>query len=323
MGTGGGLRFAQANLDPRFFFLNGDSLLDINLLDLSARAGDADATLALRSMPDISRYGEVELAPSGRIIRFAERSSRGGAGLINGGVGYFSRRILEAIPEGREVSIEREVYPRLVELRKLNGRVYDRPFIDIGVPDDYALAQTKVPALLRRGAVIFDRDGVLNEDIGYAYRADQIRWIEEAKAAVKHVNDAGLLALVATNQSGVARGYYGEDEVKALHRWMIGELRAAGANIDGIVYCPYHPEGSVESYRQASPMRKPAPGMIQALIAQHRVDRLRCALIGDKTTDIEAATAAGIQGVRYQGGSLLRLVEQVVARLVSPASIEP
>jgi len=189
--------------------------------------------------------------------------------------------------------------------------------------DDYALAQTKVPALLRRGAVIFDRDGVLNEDVGYAYRPDQIRWIEGAEAAVKHVNDAGLLALVATNQAGVARGYYGEDEVNALHRWMIGELRGAGANIDGILYCPYHAEGSVESYRQASPMRKPAPGMIHALIAQHGVDRFRCVLIGDNATDIEAATAAGILGVRYEGGSLLPLVKQVVTRLVSPASIEP
>nr|WP_255663162.1 HAD-IIIA family hydrolase [Komagataeibacter sp. FNDCR2] len=320
MGTGGALRLAAHVIDDRFFFLNGDSLLDINLQDLSAHSQSAPATLALRWMPDVDRYGEVTLDKTGTVTRFVQRSERHGRGLINGGVGYFSREILDFIsPEG-EISIEKDVYPRLVERRLLKGRAYDRPFIDIGVPEDYALAQTKVMALLRRGAVIFDRDGVLNHDIAYAHRPDQIQWIDDAIAAVKHVNDAGLLALIATNQAGVAHGYYSEADVHSLHQWMIQQLHNGGANIDGIAYCPYHPAGAVEAYRRVSPMRKPAPGMLLQLMKDYNVDRARTVMIGNADSDMAAAASAGIKGIFFTGGSLLDVVKPVVAQLVADAS---
>jgi D-glycero-D-manno-heptose 1,7-bisphosphate phosphatase len=166
-----------------------------------------------------------------------------------------------------------------------------------------------------RGAIIFDRDGVLNRDVGYAHRPDQIEWVEGAIAAVKAVNDAGLFAFVATNQSGVARGYYGEAEVAALHQWMSEAMGAQGAHIDAFVYSPFHPEGSVERFRQDTDCRKPGPGMILDLLARFPVDRSRTVLIGDKASDLEAAQAAGIEGLLFQGGDLHQLVRPVLARL--------
>jgi D-glycero-D-manno-heptose 1,7-bisphosphate phosphatase len=317
LGTGGAIRFAAEHLSPSFLFLNGDSLFDINLHDLMSVSDDLTAILALRQMPDISRYGPAELATNGRITNFSERPLRGGPGLINGGVGYFSRHILDWIPAGRAVSIEREVYPKLAAEGLLGGRVYDRPFIDIGIPADYALAQTQLPELLRRGAIIFDRDGVLNEDIAYAHRPDQVRWIEGAREAIKYVNDAGLLALVATNQAGIAHGHYTEQDMHILHRWMVEQMRALGANLDGIAHCPFHSEGVIEAYRQDSPMRKPAPGMLLALMADHGVNPARCVMIGDRDTDMAAAAAAGIDGVLFTSGSLLETVKPIVAQLAS------
>lgn len=312
MGTGGALRFAQEYLAPSFFFLNGDSLFDINILDLSFHSGDADAILALRSVPDVSRYGTVELAPDGRITRFAERSPESVAGVINGGVGYLSRRILEAIPEYSAISIEREVYPRLAELGRLNGRVYDRPLIDIGVPEEYSLAQINLPKLLRRGAIIFGHDAILNEDVVHDHQPGPIRWTEDAKAAIKLINDAGLLALLAINRSGAAQGCCGMIDANALHRRMIAELRVVGANIDGIACCPDHALGMVDAYGPVSLMRGSTAGTIDALIERQKVDRSRCALIGRGAMDIEAATAVGIKGVCYENGRLFTAVKQVV-----------
>ncbi len=168
-----------------------------------------------------------------------------------------------------------------------------------------------------RGAVIFDRDGVLNEDVGYAYRPDQIRWVDGAKAAVKAVNDAGLYAFVATNQSGVARGYYTEADVVALHDWMAAELARSGARIDAFVYSPYHLEGTVEAYRRPSPCRKPGPGMILDLLARFPVDPAWTLMIGDKPSDMEAAAAAGIEGLLFAGGSVLDAITPWMRQLAA------
>jgi D-glycero-D-manno-heptose 1,7-bisphosphate phosphatase len=166
-----------------------------------------------------------------------------------------------------------------------------------------------------RGAVIFDRDGVLNKDVGYAYRPDQIEWVEGAVAAVKAVNDAGLYAFVATNQSGVARGYYTEADVEALHAWMNAELAKHGARIDAFAYCPHHVDGTVEGYAKACDWRKPGPGMILSLLRRFPVDPARAVMIGDNESDMAAAEAAGIVGVRFEGGSLVEAIMPVIERL--------
>jgi D-glycero-D-manno-heptose 1,7-bisphosphate phosphatase len=170
----------------------------------------------------------------------------------------------------------------------------------------------------RRGAVIFDRDGTLNVDVGYAHRPDQIVWIEDAAKAVRACNEAGLFTFVATNQSGVARGYYTEDEVKALHRWMYLQLMDKGARIDAFLFSPFHPEATQPAYRRESDCRKPGPGMIQDLMARFPIDPARTVMIGDKDTDVQAAQAAGIAGYKYEGGSLLAFVKPVLARITGP-----
>jgi D-glycero-D-manno-heptose 1,7-bisphosphate phosphatase len=313
LGTAGALKHAIDALADRFFLLNGDSLFDINLWDL-ALAYRGAATLALRQNPDVSRYGPAELEGD-RITAFSPRSEVGGAGLINGGVGVFSKSVLDLVPSQRPWSLEQDVYPALARSDRLYGRVYDRPFLDIGVPDDFARAQTWVPQVLRRGAVIFDRDGVLNKDVGYAHRPDQIVWIEGAIAAIKAINDSGLLALIATNQSGVAHGYYAEADVVALHAWMNASLMAQGAHIDGFAYSPYHPEAKLDAYRRPSDCRKPGPGMVLHLIEKFNLDPARCVMIGDRNSDVAAAEAAGIEGVLFEGGDLYSRLQPWIGRL--------
>jgi D-glycero-D-manno-heptose 1,7-bisphosphate phosphatase len=177
------------------------------------------------------------------------------------------------------------------------------------------LPQSPGPTL--RGAVIFDRDGVLNEDVAYAYQPAQIRWVEGAMAAVRSVNDAGLYAFVATNQSGVARGYYTEADVVALHDWMNAELaRIAGAHIDAFVFSPFHPEATLEAYRRDSNCRKPKPGMILELLDRFPVDPARTVMIGDNPSDVAAAHAAGVEGLLFQGGSVLAALAPFLPRLV-------
>ena len=166
---------------------------------------------------------------------------------------------------------------------------------------------------MSRGAVFFDRDGVLNKDVAYAHRRDQIEWTPGAAEAVRLANAVGRLVFVVTNQSGVARGLFDEAAVQALHRWMGDELAAQGARIDGWRYCPHHPDGVVPAYARESEDRKPAPGMILSLMAEHDVDPARSFLIGDMERDVQAAEAAGMPGLLFDGGDLPALVARGLA----------
>jgi D-glycero-D-manno-heptose 1,7-bisphosphate phosphatase len=157
---------------------------------------------------------------------------------------------------------------------------------------------------VRRPAVFFDRDGVLNKDVGYLFEKDRLVWVDGAREAVKAVNDLGYYAFVVTNQSGVARGLYDEAQVHELHGWMAEELARIGARIDAFEYCPYHPDGTVERYRRVSRRRKPSPGMINDLMGRFPVDVERSFLIGDQPTDLEAARGAGLKGYLFSGSNL-------------------
>jgi D-glycero-D-manno-heptose 1,7-bisphosphate phosphatase len=161
-------------------------------------------------------------------------------------------------------------------------------------------------------AVFFDRDGVLNIDHGYVARREDFQWIEGAIAAVRALNEAGYYVFVATNQSGIARGLYTENEMRALHAHMSEELARAGARIDDIRFCPFHPEGTVETYRRTSDWRKPGPGMILDLMEKWPVERERSVLIGDKEADMKAARAAGIRGLLFSGGNLEDFVRREI-----------
>ena len=133
-----------------------------------------------------------------------------------------------------------------------------------------------------------------------------------AAKAIRRLNDAGYFVFFFTNQSGVARGYYTEEELNALHDWMRGELLAQGAVVDDVRYCPHHPEGTVAGYLEDHHWRKPAPGMIFDLMQHWPVQRRGSFVIGDRASDIEAGKAAGLPGFLFAGGDLDVFVASVL-----------
>jgi D-glycero-D-manno-heptose 1,7-bisphosphate phosphatase len=310
-GTGGALWYARHLLQDTFLLINGDSWFDTNLARFMAAAAASEAAgcVLLRSMDDCTRYGTVELRGNS-ITSFREKASVRARGIISSGIYVLDKSALTMLSPN--CSIEVDILPALVERELFAGHVLDGYFIDIGIPADYARAGEEVPRRLMRPAIFFHRNGIRNKDLGWVGDMDRFQWIPGAREAVRFVNDAGFHAFVVTNQAGVARGLYSEADIEHLHRCMVQDLLVEGATIDDFRYCPYHPAGVLETYRRDSSWRKPAPGMIQNLLAHWNVKAGRCILVGDKKSDIEAARAAGLQGKLFPGGNLLEFLEPLV-----------
>ena len=304
-GTGGALYHARHLLAERFILCNGDSWLDANLAHMLAAASADPAEVAgrmlLRSLPDASRYGVVDLAGE-RITGFRERPDPGAPGTINAGIYLLNRSVLDHITP--VCSLERDVLPALAAAGRLRGTVAAGYFIDIGIPTDFDRAQTEIPAKLHRPALCLDRDGVINHDHGYVGSRERFEFVPGAKVAVRRAVDAGWHVFIVTNQSGIARGFYTEADFAALMDWVADEMRAAGATIDDMRHCPTHPEAPLAAYRRADTWRKPGPGMLLDLIQRWELTPQRCLMIGDQPTDLAAAAAAGVAGHLFAGDNL-------------------
>jgi D-glycero-D-manno-heptose 1,7-bisphosphate phosphatase len=146
-------------------------------------------------------------------------------------------------------------------------------------------------------AVFLDRDGTINEEVGYITHVDRLTLLPRTAGAIKLINANGFKAVVVTNQSGVARGMFPESLVEEVHRRLEDLLRADGAYLDGIYYCPHHPDFGPPEYRKRCTCRKPGTGMIERACNDLGIDPTRSYMIGDRITDVEFAHKIGAKGI--------------------------
>ena len=165
-----------------------------------------------------------------------------------------------------------------------------------------------------RSAIFLDRDGVINIDKNYVYKISDFEWTKEAKNAIKYINEKGYLVFIVTNQSGISKGYYSEDDVKTLHNFINFELKKIGAKVDEFFYSPYHPKGKIIEYNNLSHLRKPNTGMLELACNKWPIDRNKSILIGDKIIDMQCAKNFGITGYLFDDKEmdLLSFIKNIV-----------
>src|SRR5215467_9345059 len=149
----------------------------------------------------------------------------------------------------------------------------------------------------RRPGVLLDRDGTIIVDHGYVGSVDRVEFIEGAPEAIAMLNRAAIPVALVTNQAGVARGFYGIDDVSSVHHYIADHLAGYGAHIDCYLFCPYHPDGVVEAFARTSEDRKPRPGMARAAAAALGLDLAASWVVGDRPEDIGLAEAVGASAI--------------------------
>ncbi|MDT8424328.1 MAG: D-glycero-beta-D-manno-heptose 1,7-bisphosphate 7-phosphatase [Desulfuromonadales bacterium] len=172
----------------------------------------------------------------------------------------------------------------------------------------------ELPTNTVRRAVFLDRDGTINVEKDYLHRIADFEFIPGVPEAIRRFNEAGFLVIVVSNQSGIGRGYYSEQDVETLHRHIRQELADCDTHIDAFYFCPHHPEQGEGAYRIDCDCRKGAPGMLLQAAREHAIDPGRSFMIGDKLADIEAGTAAGCRPILVRTGYGAQDEARVLAR---------
>lgn len=294
--TGGAIvKAAQLIRGDRFLVLNGDTLFDIDLAQLceAHSAHNAHLTVALRQVPDTSRYGAVT-CEQGRIVAFREKNDSFGAGTINGGIYVVDKVWLMAQTLPVKFSFEKELMQPLAGQNGFCGVTSEGYFIDIGIPEDYYRAQREFVNLFPADEFLFlDRDGVLNTHIlgDYVRNWSMWEWIPGVLPKMAALSQRYKRIFLVSNQQGVGKGCMSQGDLDDIHCRMMSDITAAGGRIDRIYTC-------TELESSNSPMRKPDIGM--ALQAQHdfpEVDFSRSVMVGDNMTDMLFARNAQLRAV--------------------------
>lgn len=291
--TGGAVKRALGRCRADWVFvLNGDTWLDVDFAAMEATAADApdgvSAVIAVKRMRDFERYGTVDVDADGALTAFREKRPCE-EGLINAGVYLLRGDALDGMPE--KFSLESDYFERVVGDGALRAVECDAGFIDIGVPEDYELAQTMLAPLAKSWKLaMFDRDGTINVDTGHLHEPEKLELIPSTIDIMRgYSDDPDYKVVVVTNQAGIAKGLYTEADMHHLHRYMEGELEGVGVHVDAWYFCPHHPD-----YTGPCDCRKPAPGMLLAAMRDFDAFPGNCVMYGDMPSDEFAASGIDV-----------------------------
>lgn len=292
--TGGAVKRALSRCESDWVFvLNGDTWLDVDFELIEAAAANVpdsiSAVIAVKRMRDFERYGTVDVDAAGSLTAFHEKRPCE-EGLINAGVYLLRRDALNNMPE--KFSLESDYFECVVCDGALRAVECIGGFIDIGVPEDYELAQTMLAPLARSWKLaMFDRDGTINVDTGHLHEPEKLELIPSTVDIMRgYTDDPDYKVVVVTNQAGIAKGLYTEADMHRLHRYMEDELERLGVHVDAWYFCPHHPD-----YTGPCECRKPAPGMLMTAISDFDAKSCDCVMYGDKSSDESAAKVINVK----------------------------
>lgn len=323
LGTVGGIKAIEERIEGDFLVLYGDVMVNMDLPRLISFHHEKKSECTLVLHPNDHPYDSdlVEMDQDCRITAFHPKPHASDIfyrNLVNAGLYLFTKKILKHLETGRKADFGREVFPRICRDIRMYGYNTSEYLKDMGTPDrlesvtrDYLSGKIERRSYrYPQKAVFLDRDGVLNVDNDLISSPEQFELLPGTEEAIKKLNHSDFLAVVATNQSVVARNLCSEEGLRQIHNKLETLLGNKHAKLDAIYYCPHHPDkGFPEenpAYKIECTCRKPKPGMLLAASTDFNIDLSSSFFIGDDQRDVEAGKAAGVTTVGVMTGKGLR-----------------
>lgn len=289
LGTGGAILNAYNYLNDTFFVINGDTFFDIDYSIIEDFGSNKPVTLALRYTNNIERYGFVDIDDNFTINSFIEKGSLPKDkvdGYINGGIYYIHKSALNSYANdfnGEFISLETQIFPKLLKEKKLYGLPLGGCFIDIGIPEDYYRAQDLIPKWIEqeiKPALFIDKDGTLIENTEYPHGRN-FKIIEDTIDIVRKYSSKNYYIVMITNQAGIGKGKFTLEQMKEGFDGINEFYKSQGLKFDDIEFCPYHKDSVIKEYAYDTLLRKPNPGMILKACEKLKIDLKKSIMIGD------------------------------------------
>lgn len=319
LGTAGSLYFLKDKLKENFVFLLADVFIDIDFEKMEQYhiANNADVTLLTH--PNGHPFDSDLIVEEDGVVKAFDyksndRTTYNYKNLVNAGVMIFSPSVFKYLTELRKYNYEKDIIVPLINEGKVVSYKSSEYAKDMGTPERYRRVQEDYNSGIcdaknlanKQKAIFLDRDGTINEYVGFLRKEEDFRLIPGVSEAIKKINNSGYLAIVVTNQPVIARGEVTEEELEEIHKKMETLLGLDGAYIDDIYYCPHHPdkgfEGEIPELKIECDCRKPKTGMLEKAAREHNIDLSSSIMIGDSTLDIKMAENAGMQSILLKTG---------------------
>ena len=307
MGTGGALLNLKKEKVNDFILVNGDTIFDVNINNLIKSCGGKKiGSVALApNKKNTNNYKLNSLSVKNNKLVYQKKGK-----LMNGGVYFFKKKILKMIPK-KNFSLENDFLPNLINKKLLIGKVYKDFFLDIGTPKYLKISEKKLKNYFKKPAAFLDRDGVINHDFGYVHKKKDFKFKKGVIEGLKYLSKKNYLIFIVTNQAGIAKGIFKEEDFLKLQFYVSKKLFKHNVLINDVQYCPYHPKGNVTKFRKKTNLRKPGNQMIKNIFNKFIIDKKKSFMIGDKISDKKCANKSNIK-FYYNEKNFENLIKKIV-----------
>lgn len=313
LGTSGALIELKDILKDDFLFIFGDIIFDIDFKRFISFHTDKKADITIFTHPNNHPYDStlLKVDSTSRITNVLPKEIKKNyyKNLVSSSLHIISPNVLESFETGKKLDFDRDILTKAVESNNAYAYISPEYVKDAGTEDrllevekDIISGKVKAKNLKNKQKAIFiDRDGTINKFKGQICSSSEIELIDGIIDAIKMINKSNYLAIVITNQPVIAKGFCTEEELNNIHSKIETLLGNEGAFLDGIYYCPHHPEtgfdGEIKELKIKCNCRKPAPGLILKAAEDFNIDPASSYMVGDAEIDIEAGIAAGCQSI--------------------------
>ena len=288
MGTAGALSLIKKKIKNKFILLNADSYVEHDLEKFFSKKNSLFGKMILvknKNYKSNSKLSNLSLKKG--LVSFNKNSN-----LMNAGIYFFDKKIFKFIKNTYQ-SLENEVLPILINKKKICGNITKSKFIDIGIKKNYKIAKKNF--FKRKKALFLDRDGVINKDKGYVHNMKGLEWTKNIFNSLKYANKNFDHIFIITNQSGIGRGIYTEDQFINFQKKIKNIFLKKKIYIDEVYYCPHHPIYGIKKYKIKCRCRKPQNLMVEKAVNDWFIDRKKSLMIGDNLSDEICAKRSNIR----------------------------